>query len=176
MTTEHLADRLEIADAVARYCRAIDRRMLDDLYELYVPGGLDHHTGFSGTVEQFVPWLVPATAAVAGTMHLIGNHLAEIRGDVAVAETYAIAYHWDDQGQDPTANYMSIVRYIDHFVRHEGSWRIRERWAARERSFSLAGLVAPRLAPGPSGSAGPDDPIHDLLARLRGGELDAPGV
>ncbi|MCH6231614.1 nuclear transport factor 2 family protein [Microbacterium sp. CFH 31415] len=164
-----IADRLAIADLVARYCRAIDRVRPEQLFELYVPGGIDHHAGFEGTVEEFVPWLSAVLPQVAGMLHVIGTHNVDIAGDEAVAETYATAWHWSAAGDDPAADYVSLVRYVDDLVRVDGRWRIRERWAVRERAYSTAGALreAPSAGPpAPSGSRGEDDPLIRLLDGL----------
>lgn len=164
---DHLTDRLEIRDLAARYCRAIDRRQLEDLREIYAPGGIDHHTGFTGSVEEYIEWLRGLLPRLDGTLHVLGNHLAEIRGDEAIAETYATAYHWGTPADDPAKNFTTIVRYVDDLVRVEGRWRIRERWAVREQAFSDAGRILPRIQPGPLASHGADDPYTRLAANFR---------
>lgn len=167
MSTAELADRLAIRDLIARYCRAIDRRELDTLREIYIPGGIDHHTGFTGPVEEYIEWLRGLLPRLDGTLHVLGNHLAEIRGDEAIAETYATAYHWGTPVDDPAKNFTTIVRYVDDLVRFEGGWRIRERWAVREQAYSDAGRLMLRTQPGPLPSHGPDDPYTRLATRFR---------
>jgi len=162
---QEAADRREIADLVARYCRAIDRLELSVVADLYIPGGIDHHTGFDGPVEEFVDWLAGVLPSLEGSFHIIGTHLAEVHGDRAIAETYATAWHWSAGGDDPSRNFVSLVRYVDDLVRYDGRWRVRERWAVRERVFSLAGLALPSAAPGPRGSRDTDDPLAVLRAR-----------
>lgn len=162
-------DRLAIRDLMARYCHAVDRRELDSLREIYAPGGVDHHTGFTGPVEEYIEWLRGLLPRLDGTLHVLGNHLAEIRGDIAIAETYATAYHWGTPTDDPTKNFTTIVRYVDDLVRIDGRWRIRERWAVREQAFSDVGRIMPRSQPGPLPSHGRDDPFTRLAASFRDG-------
>ena len=126
-------DRREIHDLVLRYCRGIDRLDLDLVRACYHPGGIDHHTGFDGPVEEYVEWLRPLlTERSGGTHHMIGNHYAEVDGDHAVAETYAQATHWGGPQDSPKVNFTTGVRYIDHLERRDGRWGIVERWAIRE--------------------------------------------
>jgi len=161
-----LADRLAIRDLVAHYCRAVDRRDLGALRQVYAPGGIDHHTGFDGDVEEFIAWLRDLLPQFDGTMHVIGNHLAEIRGREAIAETYAVAHHWGTPGDDPALNFTSLVRYVDDLVKIDGAWRIRERWAVREHALSDVGRareVGPR---GPRPAHGPEDPFARLARRF----------
>lgn len=98
-----------------------------------------------------------------GTQHVMGNHLAEIRGDVAVAETYGTSVHWGSPADDPGRNFTSGVRYVDHLVRTADGWRIRERWAVREWTVSFAGRQRAPEGPGPRGA---DDPLWIARERL----------
>lgn len=166
---EHLLDRLAIRDLIARYCHAIDRRELDSLREIYAPGGIDHHTGFDGDVEEFIEWVGGLLPRLDGTLHVLGNHLAQIRGDRAIAETYATAHHWGTPGDDPAKNFTSLVRYVDDLVRIDGRWRIKERWAVREHAFSEVGRGMERTQPGPAATHDANDPFT-RLARTFGSD------
>lgn len=88
------ADRREIHETVLHYCRAVDRLDFPAIRAVYAADGVDHHTGFSGTADEFVAWLERMLPLLDGTMHLVSNHLSEIDGDDAVAETYGTAVHW----------------------------------------------------------------------------------
>lgn len=156
----------EIQEVVLRYCRGVDRGDMDLVRSAYHPDAVDHHTGFDGGVDEFVEWLTAIIARFDGCMHHVGNHLATISGDRAVAETYIIATHWGSSGDDPTLNFTVGTRYIDLMECRDGRWGIIERWAAREFTRSDAGLSRPKGAPGPSGSRGPDDPLAIALGRL----------
>lgn len=67
---------------------------------------------------------------------------------------------------EPTLNFTTGFRYVDHLVRERGRWRIAERWAIREWARSDAGDRLPVPASGPRGDRGPDDPMARLLDRL----------
>ena len=163
-----LLDRLEIVDLVATYCRSVDRLDLAGVRAVYAREGVDHHTGFDGTADEYVAWLSELLPRLDGTMHLIGNHLAEVHGQEAVAETYGTAVHWGSPAGDPRLNFTSGFRYIDHLVREEGCWRIRERWAVREWTRSDVDTQLRPEAAGPRGTRGPDDPLARLRERFRG--------
>ncbi|MEN3362315.1 MAG: hypothetical protein V7637_6297, partial [Mycobacteriales bacterium] len=130
------------------------------------PDGVDHHTGFDGTVDEYVGWVSAALARFRGTTHLIGNHLAEVSGDRAVAETYGTATHWGDPPDDPRRNFTSGFRYVDLMERRDGRWAIAERWAVREWTRSDAGRFVPREGGGPTGARDGTDPLYAALARL----------
>ena len=102
-------------------------------------------------------------------MHLVGNHLAEVAGDAAVAETYGVAHHRSSD-PDPKRNLTVGFRYLDRFERRErGPWRIARRIATTE--WVTAATEAGRWpvpAEGAIGRRAPDDPLYDLLAELSG--------
>lgn len=166
-----LADKQAIREVVLRYCRGIDRLDLDLVRSAYHPDGVDHHTGFDGTVDEFVVWVAAALARLDGTMHVVGNHLAEVVGDRAVAETYGTAVHWGEPADDPRRNFTTGFRYVDHLERRDGGWAIAERWAVREWTHSDAAVRVDREAPGPAGARDGTDVVQVLLGRLRAGEL-----
>ncbi len=166
MDLQLLADRDEIHRLVLAYCRAVDRLQYDDIRAVYARDGIDHHTGFDGSADEYVAWLRRGLPHLGGTMHIVGNHLAEISGDRAVAETYGTAVHWGSPADEPALNFTTGFRYVDDLVREEGAWRVKERWAIREWTRSDAGLRRDPERVGPAGSRDRDDPFYRLLARL----------
>ncbi|MFD4422911.1 nuclear transport factor 2 family protein [Agromyces sp. NPDC058484] len=156
-----LADKAEISDLVLRYCRAIDRRDFAAVRAVYTDDGFDHHTGFSGSADDFVAWVRERLMSFEGTMHLVGNHLSWVAGDAAVAETYGTAVHWGVPREEPRSNFTSGFRYIDRLRRTRAGWRIVERFAVREWTRSDAGRLLDAEASGPQEKAG-----EDLVARL----------
>jgi hypothetical protein len=161
-----LADRQAIEEVVLRYCRGVDRLDMALVRSAYHPDGVDHHTGFSGPVDDYIAWVEPALRRFTGTLHIIGNHLCEIAGDVAVAESYGQAVHWGEPADDPRRNFTSGFRYVDHMTRRNGRWAIQERWAVREFTHSNAGRALPKEGVGPGGERGPGDPLAQLRAKL----------
>jgi hypothetical protein len=122
---EEMADREAIRDCLYRYCRGIDRMDAAVLASAYWPGAMDHHTGFTGTVEQFVEWALPRLAAMEQNMHMIGNILIRLDGDRAKVETYL----WSVSvlpGENPR-QVMVCGRYLDRFEKRNDEWRIAER-------------------------------------------------
>lgn len=166
---DHLAelvDRQEILDLLATYCRGVDRLDLDLVRSVYADAGVDHHTGFDGTADDYVAWLARGLPLLDGTRHVLGTHWCEVRGDVAAAETYGTATHWGTPAGEAALNFTTGFRYVDHLVRERGRWRIAERWAVREWARSDAEARLPLPTSGPRGARGPDDPMARLLARL----------
>lgn len=156
-----LLDRHAIYDVVASYCRGIDRLDLDLVRVCYHSDGIDHHTGFDGGIDAYLAWVEPLLRGFDGTMHLLGNHLVEVRGERARAETYGTAHHWGEPAQDPTRNFVSGFRYVDDFEYREGVWRIRERWAVREWTRAIdPDTVRVKEGEGPSPRRDRDDPLY----------------
>ena len=157
-----LQDRQEILDLISRYCRAVDRADYVSVRDVYSIDGVDHHTGFSGSADDFVEWVKERTAVFDGTMHIVGTHLAEIDGDSAFAETYGTAHHWGEPRDDARVNFTSGFRYLDSLRREPGGWRIVERYAVREWTKSDASLLQAPEGPGFRGQRGSEDPLFTL--------------
>jgi len=159
-----LQDKVEIYEVVLRYCRGVDRADMDLVRSAYHPGAIDHHIGFDGSIDDFIQWLKDTISKYDSTTHIVGNHLASINGDRAVAETYGMGVHRVEQLDDPR-NFTSGTRYVDRFERRSGRWAIVERWCVRDWARSDAGQSAP-LGDGPRGSRSPDDPVLRALRWL----------
>lgn len=120
-----LADEAAIRAAVHRYCRGVDRADADLTRSAYHPDATDDHGRYKGSAHEFAEYVNAAHATRwSSTMHVIANHLAEIDGDGADAETYVIAYlrRLDEPRVDVVGG-----RYLDRFERRQGEWRIAER-------------------------------------------------
>lgn len=166
-STAYLLDRLAIADVMARYCRGIDRTDEALVRSCFTADATDQHGTFSGTVDEFVTWAFGLLQKYDATMHLIANHLAEINGDQAVAETYGIAFHRSED-PDPKRNLTVGFRYIDRLEKTNGEWKIAQRVATTEW---VQAKPADSHWPIPSNSAvghrSPDDVVFQFLNQLR---------
>lgn len=158
--TDHERDLWEIKQVCLRYCRGIDRLDLDLVRSCYHPDALDHHNGFSGPVDDFLTWADGYLRKLDGTMHVINNHLATVRGDLAAAETYVQSHHWGQPYDDPQLNWNGLTRYIDRFERRDGVWRIAERFTVRSTT-----TIVPASARGDRGWSGTDSDVTTLGPR-----------
>lgn len=158
---EQIADREAIRECLFRYCRGIDRCDAGLVASAYWPGAIDKHTGFDGTVEEFIEWAMPRVAAMEQKMHLIGNIVIEISGSRAAAESY----FWSVSVVPGEAPVQIILcgRYLDTFERRDDEWRISERVVVHEwfneapvthdwnvGPFGMAGLLRGSDADDPS--------------------------
>jgi SnoaL-like protein len=161
-----LLDRQAIYDVVVRYCRAIDRVDMDLLRSCYHQGAV--HQG-AGDVQSIESFLASAESGLrskfSGTSHFVSNHLAEIAGDRAIAETYVLAQHWGEPIDDATINFSTGSRYLDVFERRpEAGWRITERRVVRELTTVI---------PARSRAEGQEPAIAAaILGRAPGGQRD----
>lgn len=155
---DEMADREAIRDCLYRYSRGIDRMDAEVLSSAYWPGAMDYHTGFTGTVEQFVEWALPRLAAMEQNMHMIGNILIRLEGQTAKVESYL----WSVSvlpGENPR-QVMVCGRYLDRFEKRHDEWRIAERlvvhdWFEEKPAtgdwevgpFGMSGLLRGATAP-----------------------------
>ena len=122
-----LLDKQAITEIIYRYSRGLDRMDKAMTLSCWHEGGTDDHGPlFSGTAEQFVEWLWPVHAAMAGTQHTINNILIDLRGDEAGAESYYTVYLRTDTPEG-LVDIIGGGRYCDDFEKIGGVWAIRHR-------------------------------------------------
>lgn len=125
-----LADREAIRDCVARYCRGVDRFDRALVLSAFHADALDEHGKFVGDPQEFVDWAIDQhRQAHLSHAHYMLNHLAEVDGDAAHAETYFLFVSMNRQGKTLT---MGGGRYIDRFERRAGRWAIAARVTLRD--------------------------------------------
>ncbi len=148
-TIQYLTDRNALRDLMARYYQAVDRRDFDTVAacfteDAYVHFRLDQRgtTGAETRGREAILGFIRGVARYSVTTHFMGNHLAEINGDDAEVETYAIAHHRDDSAKPP--RYTAIaLRYIDRMVRRHNGWLIAHRVMVADWRRDDAALPAP---------------------------------
>jgi len=126
-----LADRQAIRDLVTRYACAVDRRDFDAVGACFTPDADTDYTFFAGPIAEVLEKIRAGVSGFAMTMHVLGNHLAEVHGDTATSETYAVCYH-RRPGVPDGAQLVVAMRYLDELVRTSAGWRIRRRRATVE--------------------------------------------
>ncbi|ETT27301.1 hypothetical protein RAJCM14343_2246 [Rhodococcus aetherivorans] len=128
-------DRLALADVVARYARAVDRRdpavlrslFADDAEFVQPPGlvrrGHDPVLTGAGPIAEGV---LAAVAHLHSTRHVLGQHVIDFDGDRARGELYCEAHHVYPSGAG-YRDYTVSVRYRDEYRRVPDGWRIARR-------------------------------------------------
>jgi len=128
---ERVADRLEIEHRIYQYCRAVDRRDLESARSAFHPDAIDSHGSFRGGIDGLLNWLNERHAQMHFSFHEIGNIFIEFAGrDEAFVESYFFCWQsYEPNGADGSrgGERQLAGRYIDHFQRRNGRWRIYRR-------------------------------------------------
>lgn len=125
-TVTYLLDRQQIYDVIASYCRGVDRLDRDVLQSVYHEDALDDHTFFVGNRQEFWEWVDGLHRKHHhSSNHFLGNHLVEIDGDVAHAETY---YMFASVNKEGAPYSFAGGRYIDRLEKRDGRWAIVDRY------------------------------------------------
>lgn len=121
-----LADRAAIRDVMHRYAAAVDGKDWDRVRACFTPDATCDYMWFSGDLTTILGHIERGLAPLVSTTHLVGNHLAEIDGDTATAETYTLCHH-RHRTADGFADRVVGLRYVDALVRTADGWRVRRR-------------------------------------------------
>jgi hypothetical protein len=122
----YLLDRQQIYDVIASYARGVDRLDRDVLESVYHEDALDDHTFFVGNRHEFWKWVHGVHSNHHhSSNHFIGNHLVDIQGDVAHAETYFMFASMNKAGAPFS---FAGGRYIDRLEKRAGKWAIVDRY------------------------------------------------
>jgi hypothetical protein len=133
--------RQDILQCVYRYSRGVDRLDRAMLVSAYHPDAIDDHGIFVGTAEEFADYFFAFhEKRQFSTHHVIGNHVCEVTGDTAHAETYYL-YLSNNQYDPPVS--MAAGRYIDRFECRGGRWAIAARKCVIEWDWDPGETVLP---------------------------------
>ena len=161
-TLQDLLDRQELADLVAGYSRAVDRREFDALVNLYHPDAIhDHGPMFQGKRDDFISWLKQSPTNLI-TQHVVGNALYVINGDQAEGEIYTINCHVIGGERD----YFAGGRYLDRYIRENGRWFFSLRKRVVDWTYEGPSSPAATAAGLTRGENGPGDASYETLPNL----------
>ena len=183
MTDIRLEDRIAIGDVLHRYIRGVDRRNWELVRSAYHADAYDDHGGYKGDIDGFIAHLIRRHATIEQSMHIVGNMVFEFAGpDAALVETYFVTYQrvspeagdarldylrGQPIGPDQAVETEVVGRYVDHFIRRDGAWRIAHRTVVAE---VLRGIPAPAggglAAPWALATRDGNDPIERKRAEL----------
>ena len=122
---QSLLDKDEIRDVVMRFARGMDRHDWELVRSCYHADAVDDHGPFKGPADEYVSWVSQSLPGLAETtMHLIGNVLIEVDGDLAKCESYVIGYHRYAREDGSRWDWLGGGRYVDDFARRDGVWKI----------------------------------------------------
>jgi hypothetical protein len=156
-STARLADRIEIAELLAEYCRALDLMDLLSLAKVFTADCIVDYgpekrlksrgaDGVARSLERMWRW--------ARTSHHLSNVQVAFAGpDEARATSYVMAWHERPDGSTATV----FGQYYDRLVRLAEGWRIAERRMVMNGSDQGFTVNLHRLArrPAPEGWVAP---------------------
>ncbi len=127
--------RWEILQCIYRCSRGMDRHDPELVMTAYHEDAMDDHGFFIGKAKDFVQSSLKNHELYTARQHFIANHLAEIDGNTAHAETYfAAAMLRKDSG----ALELYFGRYLDRFECRNGRWAIAARVVVSESTLDPA--------------------------------------
>ena len=124
-----LLDRDAIRRIQERYFRGTDRHDLEMVTACYWPDAQGEFGRWSGNLVELPVFAAELLKSLyANTSHLLGQCHIQLRGDVAISETYAIAsHHLPDRGPGKAMTDIMWCRYVDRLEKRGGEWRIAHR-------------------------------------------------
>jgi hypothetical protein len=121
-----LRDKLALHELVCRYAQAVDRRDWPRFADLFEAGASLSGPGFTLDGREAIVAGMAVLERYTGTQHLVHNHVAEIDGATATAETYGVAHHlYERDGEKRRLDWG--LRYQDRFACVAGTWRFTRR-------------------------------------------------
>ncbi len=164
--------RNDVADVLARYCRAVDRCDWELLRTVYHPDAVIDHGAYQGDVAGFVAFVQSRRVGIVHSAHYLSNVLVEQLDDERAASE---SYGWAVQSFTSASPLVpagsagirqrSTYRYVDLFEQRAG------RWAIAEAHLVLGDVQTELLDEEPwrrdglSQRPGTDDPLYGLLRR-----------
>ena len=132
MDSTEVADRLQIAEVLARYAYAIDSGRWEDLDEVFTPDAvIDYRSagGIQGAPAEIKPWLASVLAHWPGRLHLVGATAITFTDGEALVRASFTDTLAPSRDMIP-AGAEGLVRgggwYHHRMVRTTAGWRSRE--------------------------------------------------
>ncbi len=144
-----LLDREEIRQVYMRYGRGLDRHDIELVRSCYFDDAIEDHFHFVGNPDDFIDWAIDGSKPAISHQHNITNSYCDLDGDDAHCETYHLCVIVNPK----PPHMLASGRYVDHFQRRNGEWRIANRVVIVDRAFDLqeAAILAtlpPAYGPG----------------------------
>jgi 3-phenylpropionate/cinnamic acid dioxygenase small subunit len=143
--SSEVGDRLEIADLLQRYFRALDDKNYDLLETVFTSGAKLHYEMGPGSRPSAYPEMVQAfrdfNASFLLTQHMMGHPEIELDGDEARSRTSLRALHVQQTTGGERSTWLVYGLYRDRHLRTPTGWRIAERFF---RSLHTEGTLLPR--------------------------------
>ncbi len=131
---QEILDRQRILECLLRYCRGMDRLDLELTLSAYHPGAIEDHGARIAPCEEFVPQVLEYhRVGEVRTQHVLANHLCEVEGAIAHAESYVHCFSVLPTGR----NRLSFGRFVDRLEKRQGGWGIVSRVSLPEGAIDV---------------------------------------
>ena len=124
-----IQDRAEIEELLYRYAEMVDQKdwkQMDRIFALEATIDYTSTGGQKGPFRETLAWLDRALESWPINLHVIGNVIIEIDGDVATSRCYFHA-PMGRETEDGQFIITNAGRYLDKLIRTADGWRIVER-------------------------------------------------
>lgn len=141
MDQQELSDRMEIAEVISRYFRAMDRVDDEIGFSIFHEDGTgDYGPGiFSGSGRDLIVWLNEYNRTLVTSHHQMSNCTIHVAGATAAAETYVTATLIRRAKDGGLIVRRVYGRYIDRLSRRESRWAIDHRHYRRDFFWEESG-------------------------------------
>ena len=129
LTVQEMSDRIEIDQALTRYCHAVDDRDWETYRTIFTAEAVIDDVvtgGIRSGVEEHIVYLTRALQHIRLSQHTISTILLDVNGDTARALVQCVCPMVVDLAGGGTQTMLLGVRYRDRLIRQRGAWRISE--------------------------------------------------
>lgn len=151
-------DELAIRELAFRYARIVDRRVYDEIPQVFTPDCELSGVGFHMRGHAELDAGLRKIEMYSATQHCVHNQLTRVEGDHATGEFYCVAAHIHER-EGVACKLDMGIRYEDRYVRTSEGWRIAHRvlnliWQ-QDLPLDLAPAAKPRKAVRPKSTGKP---------------------
>jgi ketosteroid isomerase-like protein len=166
MSVDDLIVRHRILNALANHSRGVDRADVNLLASAYHPDATVDYGFYAGPAAALIDMLGNGQKGTLPTLHRTANTEIRRSGNLAVSESYVVAY-----AEVPDIQRMVFGRYLDRLECREGSWRISHRTYVLDSNTNRPNSASRTDPPVshdnyvPEGAKGAADPGRALIAQ-----------
>jgi uncharacterized protein (TIGR02246 family) len=166
MSGDDLIARHGIMNALANHSRGVDRADVNLLAAAYHDDATVDYGFYAGPAAALIDMLGNGQKGTLPTLHRTANTEIRRSGNLAVSESYVVAYV-----EEPDIQRMVFGRYLDRLECREGSWRLSHRTYVLDSNTNRPNSALRADPPVshdnyvPEGAKGAADPGRALLAK-----------
>ena len=164
MDLGELLARASILDLLVRYARGVDRGDWALVRACYFEDAYDDHGLYRGGVDGLMRFLQQLSGKLVSTTHQLGNHLVEIDGGEARAETVCLCWYRRLDRKGVERSVAHGIRYLDQLQCRASRWGITHRTVVLDWEHVFeAGPVSQIASSWQRGARGAADPSRNFF-------------